>query len=171
MPQRAEYLGQRVAGWAQALASLVVINRMATLWQQLDGDSELQGGSEERMLEAEAINMVGMRSNAAGEMDDALNCFSRAHQLNPQPKYALSVASVHLKLGNATLAISMLEELVNSPPKSGEIPLTPPQLALAQRKLSAGRIGSSESAPAVGREAPEDRDQPALDADISGASP
>lgn len=101
------------------------------------GTTFMATSEEARILEAEAVNTEGCRLSVTGESEAALRCFIRALELNPEPRYALSAASMHLKLGNSTLAVAMLEELVNSTDHQGRTPLTRSQLDLARRKLEA----------------------------------
>ena len=61
---------------------------------------------------ADMLNSLGLECNRDEATEQARRYFIAAHQLVPQePRYLLSAANMHLKLGDAPSAIALYEKL------------------------------------------------------------
>eukprot|EP00966_Prymnesium_polylepis_P080500 1865256-Prymnesium_polylepis.1 len=83
---------------------------------------------------AEAANTAGLCANRDGNTAEALRCFDLALSLAPVPRYALSLANMQLKLGDAHGALAHYVELLYGDPSPGVRPLSAAQAEMARRK-------------------------------------
>ncbi len=107
-----------------------------------------EGGALPAQLSLKELTELGIRQFQGGQFDAAVESFSAAHVLNPNPMFLFNIAQAHRKAGRPREALTHYQLFLRKAPDSPLRPETEAYIALVQTQLQAQASPALPSKPA-----------------------
>jgi hypothetical protein len=102
------------------------------------GPTTADAATNPAQLSLKDLTEQGIRQFQSGQFDAAVESFSAAHVLNPNPMFLFNIAQAHRKAGRPREALTHYQLFLRKAPDSPLRPETEAYVALVQTQLAAG---------------------------------